>query len=209
MGWIKKTALGTAGLIGLGAFGGYLWFWGAPVGVNNYINKASLRMVADSPEMLSYMGMIDNTLLDFHSDKLGSYTKEQDEISLEKLKEARAGMDKYGPDGLEGQELLSWKITAWFFDDLIAGEEFEYSGYPMSQLSGPMVDMPQFLTDTHVVKSKKSAERYVSRVAEFGRVIGEMEVRVRKIHIGHAQLYRRRCQRKPTGDDTSGAPRKS
>jgi uncharacterized protein (DUF885 family) len=180
MGWIKKTALGTAGLIGLGAFGGYIWFWGAPVGVNNYINKASLRMVADSPEMLSYMGMIDNTLLDFHSDKLGSYTKEQDEISLEKLKEARAGMDKYGPDGLEGQELLSWKITAWFFDDLIAGEEFEYSGYPMSQLSGPMVDMPQFLTDTHVIKSKKSAERYVSRVAEFGRVIGEMEVRVRE-----------------------------
>ncbi|GGX61586.1 hypothetical protein GCM10011309_09420 [Litorimonas cladophorae] len=180
MGWIRKTALGTAGLIGLGAFGGYLWFWGAPVGVNNYINKASLQMVADSPEMLSYMGMIDNTVLDFHSDKLGSYTKEQDEISLEKLKEARAGMDKYGPDGLEGQELLSWKITAWFFDDLIAGEEFEYSGYPMSQLSGPMVDMPQFLTDTHVIKSKRSAERYVSRVAEFGRVIGEMEVRVRE-----------------------------
>lgn len=180
MGWIKKSALGAVGLIGLSALGGYVWFWGAPVGVNNYINKASLKMVSDSPEMMSYMGMIDNTLLDFHSDKLASYTKEQDEITLEKLKDAREGMDKYGPDGLEGQELLSWKITAWFFDDLIAGQEFEYSGYPMSQLSGPMVDMPQFLTDTHVIKNKKSAQRYVSRVKEFGRVIGEMEVRVRE-----------------------------
>lgn len=164
--------------MGLGALGGYVWFWGAPVGVNNYINKASLNIVADSPEMLSYMGMIDNTLLDFHSDKLGKYTKEQDDISLEKLKKARAGMDKYGPDGLEGQELLSWKITAWFFDDLIAGSEFEYGDYPMNQLSGPMVDMPQFLTDTHAVKNKKSAERYAARVSEFGRVIKEMEVRV-------------------------------
>lgn len=180
MGWIKKTAFGAVGLVGLSALGGYVWFWGAPVGVNNYINKASLKMVSDSPEMMSYMGMIDNTLLDFHSNKLSSYTKEQDEVSLEKLKEARAGMDKYGPDGLEGQELLSWKITAWFFDDMIAGQEFEYSGYPMSQLSGPMVDMPQFLTDTHVIKNKKSAQRYVSRVKEFGRVIGEMEVRVRE-----------------------------
>lgn len=178
MGWIKTTGLGLAGVIGLGALGGYIWFWGAPVGVNNYINKASFKMVSDSPEMLSYMGMIDNTPLDFHSDKLGNYTKEQDALSLKKLKEAREGLDKYGPDGLEGQELLSWKITAWFFDDLIAGETFEYSEYPMSQLSGPLVNTPQFLTDTHVIKNRKSAERYVDRVKEFGRVIDEMIVRV-------------------------------
>lgn len=49
----------------------------------------------------------------------------------------------------------------------------------MSQLSGPFVDTPQFLTDTHAIKSKKSAERYVDRVREFGRVIEEMEVRVK------------------------------
>lgn len=87
--------------------GGYIWFWGAPVGINNYINKSSLVVVADSPEMMSYMGLIDDTPLDFHSNKLSTYTKEQDQISLEKIKKARAGLDKYGPDGLEGQELLS------------------------------------------------------------------------------------------------------
>ena len=178
MGWIKKTAFGSLGLIGLGALGGYIWFWGAPVGVNNYINKASLQMASDSPELLSQIGMIDNTPLDFHSNKLGSYTKEQEELSLKKLKDARAGMDKYGPDGLEGQELLSWKITAWFFDDIIENDAFDYGGYPMSQLSGPMVNMPQFLTDTHVIKNKKSAQRYVARVKEFDRVIREMEFRV-------------------------------
>ena len=179
MGWIKKTAFSSLGLIGLGALGGYIWFWGAPVGVNNYINKASLIWVSDSPELMSVVGLIDNTPVDFHSDRLDVYTKEQDETSLKKLKEARAGMDKYGPDGLEGQELLSWKIAAWFFDDLIAGAEFEYGGYPMSQLSGPMINTPQFLTDTHVIKNKKSAQRYVVRVREFDRVIKEMEVRVR------------------------------
>ena len=178
MGWIKKTALGSLGLIGLGALGGYIWFWGAPVGVNNYINKASLQMASDSPELLSQIGMIDNTPLDFHSNKLGSYTKEQEELSLKKLRDARAGMDKYGPDGLDGQELLSWKITAWFFDDIIENDAFDYGGYPMSQLSGPMVNMPQFLTDTHVIKNKKSAQRYVARVKEFDRVIREMEFRV-------------------------------
>ena len=178
MGWIKKTGLGLGGIIVLGALGGYVWFWGAPVGVNNYINKASLKMATDSPELLTFMGMIDNTPLDFHSGKLADYTKAQDDRSLEKLKAAQEGLAKYGPDGLEGQELLSWKITHWFFEDLLNDAKFEYSGYPISQLSGPTVNLPQFLTDTHAIESPKSIERYLSRVDEFGRVLGEMKTRV-------------------------------
>ena len=46
MGWIKKIGLGLGGITVLGALGGYVWFWGAPVGVNNYINKASLKTVS-------------------------------------------------------------------------------------------------------------------------------------------------------------------
>ena len=178
MGWIKKTGLGLGGIIVLGALGGYVWFWGAPVGVNNYINKASLKMATDSPELLTFMGMIDNTPLDFHSGKLADYTKAQEDKSLEKLKAAQEGLAKYGPDGLEGQELLSWKITHWFFEDLLNDAKLEYSGYPISQLSGPTVNLPQFLTDTHAIESPKSIERYLSRVDEFGRVLGEMKTRV-------------------------------
>ena len=178
MGWIKKTGLGLGGLIILGALGGYVWFWGAPVGVNNYINKASIKMATDSPELLTYIGMIDNTPLDFHSGKLADYTKAQEDKSLEKLKAAQEGLAKYGPEGLEGQELLSWKITHWFFEDLLNDAKLEYSGYPISQLSGPTVNLPQFLTDTHAIESPKSIERYLSRVDEFGRVLGEMKTRV-------------------------------
>ena len=38
--------------------------------------------------------------------------------------------------------------------------------------------MPQFLTDTHVIKNKKSVRRYLSRLAEFGRVLRETHERV-------------------------------
>ena len=178
MGWIKKTGLGLGGLIALSAFGGYIWFWGAPVGVNNYINKASIKMATDSPELLTYIGVIDNTPLDFHSGKLADYTKEQETKSLKDLKKAQKGLAKYGPDGLEGQELLSWKITHWFFEDIINSSEIEYSSYPITQLSGPTINLPQFLTDTHAIESPKSIERYISRIDEFGRVLGEMKVRV-------------------------------
>ncbi|MGA1461833.1 MAG: DUF885 domain-containing protein [Steroidobacteraceae bacterium] len=155
-----------------------MWFWFTPVGVNNYVNKITLQLAMDSPEILSSLGFIDNTPLDFHSGKLADYTKAQEEESLAKLRKAREGLDRYGPDGLEGQELLSWKITAWFLDDLIRQAAFEHGGYRVNQISGVTVNMPQFLTDTHVIKHRKSVERYLSRVAEFGRVLRETRERV-------------------------------
>ena len=135
-------------------------------------------MLTDSPETLTYIGMIDNTPLDFHSGKLGIYTKAQDEKSREKLETTLEDLAKYGPQGLEGQELLSWKITNWFFQDQLNKLKYEYSGYPVNQLSGPSVSLPQFLTDTHAIVSTKSVERYLSRVNEFGRVLEETKVRV-------------------------------
>ena len=87
-------------------------------------------------------------------------------------------MNDYGPEGLEGQELLSWKIVAWFFDDMIRESEYEYGGYRVNQLSGPMVNLPQFLTDRHIIGDEKSFERYISRLNEFARVIAEVKIRV-------------------------------
>ena len=132
----KRLIVGALGLVVLAITGAAFWFWITPVGVNNYVNKVSLQLAIDSPELLTRLGMIDNTLLDFHSDKLGDYTKAGEEESLEKLRKARAGLDDYGPEGLEGQELLTWQIAAWFFDDILRQSEREYSGYRITQLWG-------------------------------------------------------------------------
>lgn len=182
MGLFLKIIGGLVGLILLAALGLYTWFWGAPVGINNYINKATFTVAMSSPELMTQMGMIDNTPLDFHSGKLGDYTKAGDEKMLARMRKARAGLDKYGPDGLEDQELLSYEIVAWFLDDMIRQAELEHSGYRVNQISGVTVDMPQFLTDTHVINSDKSAKRYVSRLNEFTRVLEEVRLRVEDDH---------------------------
>src|SRR3990167_6226174 len=135
-------------LILVAGFGAYTWFWWKPVGINNYINKATISVAIDSPELMTQLGLIDNTPLDFHSGKLGDYTEAGDEKMLAKLRKARTGLDKYGPEGLEGQELLSYEIVAWFFDDLLREAEFKHGGYRVNQISGVTVDLPQFLTDS-------------------------------------------------------------
>ena len=173
-----KILAGLFGLLLVAAFGLYTWFWWKPVGINNYINKATISFAMETPELMTQLGLIDNTPLDFHSGKLGDYTEAGEQKQLAKLRKARAGLDKYGPEGLEGQELLSYEIVAWFFDDLIRQAEFEHGGYRVNQISGVTVNTPQFLTDTHVIVSEKSAKRYVSRVKEFGRVLTEVRARI-------------------------------
>jgi uncharacterized protein (DUF885 family) len=174
----KKVLAGFLGLLVLAVFGASMWFWFTPVGLNNYVNKVTLQLTIGSPQLLTQLGFIDDTPLDFHSGKLDDQTKEHEERMLERVREARAGLDRYGPEGLSGQELLTWKVTAWFLDDIIRQGEFEHSGYRVNQISGATVDLPQFLTDDHVIKSERSAERYLSRLKEFGRVLREVKVRV-------------------------------
>ena len=178
MNGLKRGAIGLLGTLLVVGAGASMWFWFTPVGVNNYVNKVTLQLAIDSPELLTYLGAIDNTPLDFHSGKLADYTKEEEERSIAKLRNAREGLDDYGPDGLSGQELLTWKIAAWFFDDQLRQAELRYSGYRVNQISGVTVNMPQFLTDTHVIKNEKSVRRYLSRLAEFGRVLRETHERV-------------------------------
>ena len=178
MKWLKRVVIGLVATLIVASAGASMWFWFTPVGVNNYINKVTFQLAIDSPELLTYLGAIDNTPLDFHSGKLADYTREEEERSIAKLRDARAGLDAYGPEGLTGQELLTWKIAAWFFDDLLRQAELRYSGYRVNQISGVTVNMPQFLTDTHVIKNEKSARRYLSRLREFGRVLRETHARV-------------------------------
>ena len=175
---MKKILGWLLGVLVVAIAGASMWFWFTPVGLNNYVNKITIQLALASPQALTQIGLVDDTILDFHSGKLDDQTAEFEKKMLAQLKAARAGLDRYGPEGLEGQELLTWKVTAWFFDDLIRNGEMEYDGYRVNQISGATVDLPQFLTDGHIIKSERSAERYLSRLKEFGRVLREVKVRV-------------------------------
>lgn len=175
---IGKILGGLLALVVLAIAGASVWFWFYPVTVNNAVNKFTAEFAMETPELLTGLGLIDNTPLDFHSGKLSSYTKEQDDKNIARLKKARKMMDRFHPEKLKGQEKLSWEISTWFLDDIIAQAEFDYSGYRVNQISGPLLDLPQFLTDTHVIKNEKSVKRYISRVNAFGRVLRETKARV-------------------------------
>ena len=116
---VGKVLLWVGGVLGVGVLAAAMWFWITPVGINNYVNKITIQLALNSPQTLTQIGVIDNTLLDFHSGKLDDQTKAFEDEMIARLRTARAELDRYGPEGLEGQELLTYQITAWFLDDAL------------------------------------------------------------------------------------------
>jgi len=145
---------------------------GLPGSVNNYINKKSLSLVTQSPEALTFAGL-DGTPFDKHSHKLGDYTGATEDELKEKIVEAQEELGTFNYDKLGRQDQISLDITTWLIDVYLAGEKYKYSGYPISQLSGPHVNLPSFLTDMHKIGSQKSVDNYLARLVDFGRVLDE------------------------------------
>jgi len=147
-------------------------YFGLPGSINNLINKESLALVTQSPEALTFAGL-DGTPMDKHSHKLGDYTGAMEDEIKEKIVAAHKKLATYNYDKLDRQDRLSIDVANWLIDDFLAIEKYEYSGYPISQLSGPHVNLPSFLTDMHKIGSQQSVDNYMARLVEFGRVLDE------------------------------------
>ncbi len=171
--WLRRIII-TLPLLAV-MFGGFKFMqnFGSPGSINSYINRTSLSLIGDSPEALTFMGLDNKPLIDRHSHKLADYSEAQWDKSLAKAENMLTGLNKFNPDKLKGQDLMSYDITKWLLEDQLSDTDIRYSGYPISQLSGPHINLPSFLTDRHAIISQKSADNYLSRLNEFGRVLDE------------------------------------
>ena len=63
MKWILRIFASLLALAVIGVGVASVWFWFLPVGVNNYINRETIKISVDSPELLTQLGLIDNLSL--------------------------------------------------------------------------------------------------------------------------------------------------
>ncbi len=68
--------VGYGVLIGMagGGFWLYQLLWGLPFNFDHLIDRQGVYTLMTRPEILTQLGLIDGTMLDFHSDKLDEFT---------------------------------------------------------------------------------------------------------------------------------------
>ncbi len=178
-------------LIGAGIYISKL-VWGKPFSFNHAVERVMLESLLSDPETLTYLGMLENTLLDFHSSKLTDASPAFDDEMHKLAKKQKNLMLSYDIETLDSQEKLTRKIMLWYLDMLLRGSSFVYhyssingnGPYPVNQLFGAQSDLPTLLESSHRIESEKSGENYISRLRgfqkKFDQIIEGLKLREEK-----------------------------
>ena len=179
---IKKILLWSfLALLIIGSWFTYRTVWGKPVFINHFFERIMIEFAFQEPEVLTLLGFVDNTILDFHSNKLSDASPEAELKTVEWARRNLKTLRSYNRDRLTGQKALSYDIMENFLEVILEGEPWVYHNFPVNQLQGIQGALPDFMVTYHVIVDEKSAGRYLQRLEAFSTKFDQ---------VSKAMLYR-------------------
>jgi uncharacterized protein (DUF885 family) len=166
LGWI-----GLAVLL-VGGYAGYRIAFGKPFTINQLANRQALLFLVDNPELLTQVGIVDGTVLDWHSGKLTAVgVKKRDDDYAASERFARQ-VKEFDRSKLGRQDQLTYDILLDQYETALSFKPFDWLSseglYPIAPMWGTQVQLPNFLETQHVVKNAKTARNYVKRLQATG-----------------------------------------
>ena len=140
-----------------------------PFSLDHYLAKELILEMVDSPESLTYLGVVDRfNWLTNHQSKIsisGLSDMEEDLIDAKKLK---ARLLSYENESLSEQQKITKEIAVFDVSNFIKEtEEFPFHNYPLNQIGGIHLNVLEFMTDVHPIRNVKEAEAYIDRLNLF------------------------------------------
>ena len=145
-----------------------------PISLDHYLGKEVISGMLDSPEAMTYLGIIDQfNFITKHQSKLSVYGLEDQAEDLADMKKSRAILERYNDSKLTKHQRISKNVALFDLDNKIRQEEeFPFHDYPLNQIGGIHLNMVQFMTDVHPIRSKNEARAYIDRLNMLDDVFG-------------------------------------
>lgn len=153
----------------------YTLLWGKPPFFNLAVERLTLRMVLKDPEILTTLGLLDNTPLDRHSGNLTDASPRYMDQLQQLDRDGVALMRRYDPQQLSGQKRLTHQLMRWYYEQNLRGHRFDYhwianpvfmGPYPVNHVFGVQIDLINFLCNDHKIKRRRSVQRYLERLSK-------------------------------------------
>lgn len=169
-----KRGLGLVILLALllGGWYGYRLTLGVPLNINHFADRSSFRLLYEYPELLTMLGLADNSLLDFHSGRFSDLSPEGDQRRAALVESVQQQLKAYDDAELSGQQALTREYLHWAWRDRMAPNLFPYhfsniayvGPYPINQTSGAQEIPLEVLTQYQSIVDEKSALRFLERM---------------------------------------------
>ena len=153
----------------------YTILWGKPPFFNLAVERLTLRMVLKDPEILTTLGLLDNTPLDFHSGNLTDASRRYMHRLRQLDRDGLTLMRRYDTQQLSGQKQLTHQLMCWYYEQNLRGHRFDYhwianpvfmGPYPVNHVFGVQIDLINFLCSDHKIKGRRSIQRYLERLGK-------------------------------------------
>ena len=146
-----------------------------PVSIDHYLAKDLVKKITDSPEYMTNLGVFDNFGFIFrHNERLSVQTSDKRSEDYKHNLNRLKILQSFDESKLNKSQKITQKIA--IFDtqnDIEAYKRFKYHSYPFNQISGNHLNLVEFMTDTHPMKSLSDARNYIDRVEMFDEVLLE------------------------------------
>ena len=146
-----------------------------PISIDHYLAKDLVKKITDSPEYMTNLGVFDNFGFIFrHNERLSVQTSDKRNEDYKHNLNRLNILEGFDESKLSKSQKITQKIA--IFDtqnDIEAYERFKYHSYPFNQISGNHLNLVEFMTDTHPMKSLNDARNYIDRVEMFDEVLLE------------------------------------
>ncbi|MCC5934342.1 MAG: DUF885 domain-containing protein [Balneolales bacterium] len=164
----KKILFGLFAVVLL-VFGiwGYKLIWGKPFNIDHFFDRYLVEAALSEPEILTLLGLVDNTFLDFHSHKLTDASPQHTYRGLERDQKYLDLLRRYNREQLSGQKAISYDMMEWLLASNVEGGRWAFHDFPVNQTFGIQSQTPEFMTTNHQIIGKKSAEHYIKRLRAF------------------------------------------
>ena len=176
---LRITALAAALL--LLALGGFVvpTVWGKPWSIEHFYTRVFLDLLLRHPMLLSQLRVLEPYGIRSHNQKLDDFSVEFSQREAEAARGNLRMLRSYAPASQTAEQRFSSDVLDWFLQNVVDGEPFQLYDYPLNQLDGVQVTLPDFMLNVHQLHDARDAQDYVARLARFGTAIDQVIASVR------------------------------
>ncbi|SVD63004.1 uncharacterized protein METZ01_LOCUS415858, partial [marine metagenome] len=140
-----------------------------PFSIDHYLAKNLIVDFSDTPEGLTYIGLVDRfNWITNHLSELSIVDLEDISQELIRAKERKAVLLSYKSSELSDEQEITRKIALFDLENEInQGENFPFHSYPINQIGGQHLNLVEFMTDIHPLRSISEANYYIDRLNLF------------------------------------------
>ena len=144
-------------------------FFLKPFSLDHYLAKELILEMLDSPESLTYLGIVDRfNWLTNHQSKISISGLDDLEDDLIDSKVIKSVLLSYKDNKLSEQQKITKQIAVFDLTNFIKETEvFPYHNYPLNQIGGIHLNSVEFMTDIHPIRNLIEAEAYIDRLNLF------------------------------------------